>query len=189
MTSYIKDAVRTESTYEKLSGMLVCPEKIPRCLNGRLLHGAIGLCTEVGELFDAIQKPGFAEHVKEEIGDLWWYNAILHDTMHSEMLYSLSDGVGFSATVYLERIAAAVGNIQDVIKRTLFYGKSIDTMRLLEQMDVLTVNLCLFGYAVGVTPEQAQAANIAKLKARYPAKFTEENAVNRDIEAERIALK
>lgn len=54
---------------------------------------------------------------------------------------------------------------------------------------MLTVNLCLFGYAVGVTPEQAQAANIAKLKARYPAKFTEENAVNRDIEAERIALK
>lgn len=58
-----------------------------------------------------------------------WY-----DTMHCEMRYFHSTSVGVHlVTAYLERIAAAVGNIQDVIKRTLFYGKPIDTSRLLDQ--------------------------------------------------------
>lgn len=51
--------------------------------SGRLLHYALGLCTEVGELQDAIKK--FVAYgkdidkvnIKEELGDILWYHARL----------------------------------------------------------------------------------------------------------------
>ncbi len=51
----------------------------------RLLHGAIGLKTEIGELYDAYKKHWFygkeldIENVKEEIGDIIWYTELLAD--------------------------------------------------------------------------------------------------------------
>lgn len=38
------------------------------------------------------------------------------------------------------------------------------------------------------TFEETMEANIKKLRARYPNKFTEEDAINRDLEKERAAL-
>lgn len=48
----------------------------------RLLHGAIGLVTESGELMDAFKKSIYygkkldVVNVKEELGDIMWYFAI-----------------------------------------------------------------------------------------------------------------
>ncbi|MBP9759058.1 nucleoside triphosphate pyrophosphohydrolase family protein, partial [Candidatus Dojkabacteria bacterium] len=48
----------------------------------RLLHGAIGLVTESGELLDAFKKSIYygkeldVVNVKEELGDIMWYFAI-----------------------------------------------------------------------------------------------------------------
>jgi NTP pyrophosphatase (non-canonical NTP hydrolase) len=53
--------------------------------SARALHGCTGLCTEVGELYDALKKHVFygkeidPVNVKEEIGDIMWYVAILCD--------------------------------------------------------------------------------------------------------------
>lgn len=42
------------------------------------LHGAIGIATEAGELLEAIwNNPIDAAHIREELGDLEWYMAIL----------------------------------------------------------------------------------------------------------------
>lgn len=56
-------------------------------LNKRLLHGAMGCCTESGELLDALKKACFygrsldLTNVKEEIGDILWYVAIIIDEL------------------------------------------------------------------------------------------------------------
>jgi hypothetical protein len=42
--------------------------------------------------------------------------------------------------------------------------------------------------ALGLDVAEIQTANLAKLKARYPGKFTEQNAQERDLEKELIAL-
>jgi len=48
-----------------------------------LIHGMLGLCTEVGELQDTLKKylfygkPIDAVNLKEELGDTLWYTAIL----------------------------------------------------------------------------------------------------------------
>lgn len=51
----------------------------------RILHGAIGISGEAGEILDTLKKtlmydkPLDINHVKEECGDLLWYMAILLD--------------------------------------------------------------------------------------------------------------
>jgi NTP pyrophosphatase (non-canonical NTP hydrolase) len=55
--------------------------------NARLLHGAIGLVTESGELIDALKKSAFygrkldKQNLREELGDVMWYLAILLDEL------------------------------------------------------------------------------------------------------------
>lgn len=78
--NYIKEAIRSESP--------ITTELEDRLANNaRLLHGAIGLCTEVGEFQDAIKKHVFygseldKVNLKEEISDIFWYCAILCDEL------------------------------------------------------------------------------------------------------------
>lgn len=55
----------------------------------RLIHGAMGIAGESGELVDAIKKHVFygkpldTENVKEELGDILWYMSILLDEVGS----------------------------------------------------------------------------------------------------------
>jgi NTP pyrophosphatase (non-canonical NTP hydrolase) len=79
---YIADAVRTESRdFETIATRMQSPENI------RLLHSAIGLVTEAGEIQDALKKHVFygraldKVNLEEELGDLFWYMAIMADTL------------------------------------------------------------------------------------------------------------
>lgn len=53
----------------------------------RLLHGAIGCCTESGELLDVIKKSLFYKRgivewrLIEEIGDIFWYLGLMCDEL------------------------------------------------------------------------------------------------------------
>lgn len=56
----------------------------PSNINFRLLHAAIGIYTEAGELLSALEKQMRGEeidmvNVAEELGDIDWYKAIAHD--------------------------------------------------------------------------------------------------------------
>ncbi len=76
MSSYQNDALRTLSTQFHVGDAAdgVTPD---------LLHGAIGLATEAGEMLDAVKRALFygAEldrtNLIEELGDLEWYMAVL----------------------------------------------------------------------------------------------------------------
>lgn len=97
----------------------------------RLLHAVIGLSTEVGELQSQLYSTLFKGepldwiNVKEELGDVLWYAAILFD-----------------------------------------------------MLEVIT----------GAAPIAVLQTNIDKLRARYPNKFTEMDAIHRNLEQERAIL-
>jgi NTP pyrophosphatase (non-canonical NTP hydrolase) len=63
------------------------------------LHGVIGIITEAGELLDAIKKGIFygqvidKENIKEELGDIMWYIAILLREFDWDMKDILSDNI------------------------------------------------------------------------------------------------
>lgn len=92
-----------------------------------ILHGAIGLITEAGELMEGIyntkvlNQPLDMINVKEELGDIMWYMAI-------------------------------------ILKAT------------------------------GSSFEEIAAKNLAKLQHRFPDKFTQDKALNRDLDGERKVL-
>lgn len=119
--NYVENVLRTDAVNEQMLERLSSVETV------RLLHAAIGMCTESAELLDMLKKHIFYGkpidwvNAKEEVGDNQWY-----------------------------------------------VGLAIDVMRT-TMNEVLTVN-------------------INKLKLRYPEKFTESDAIKRDIVAERELL-
>ena len=79
---YVSNAVKTESRdHEQIAHRLESPK------TQRLLHAAIGISTEGGEMLDAVKKHiyygGALDEVNlaEEAGDTFWYLALLCDAL------------------------------------------------------------------------------------------------------------
>lgn len=107
----------------------------------------------------------------------------------------ISTGQGIAHDFMLARITHAIlgkmtelGELADQIKKHLIYGKPLDHTNLVEEFgdgawyDSLLVNALQIGF------EKAWELNIAKLRTRYPNKFTSEQALTRDLGAERATL-
>jgi NTP pyrophosphatase (non-canonical NTP hydrolase) len=80
------------------------------------------------------------------------------------------------------------GEMLDAIKKHLFYGKPLDKVNLIEEMGDLCWYMAIAMDALGTNFHEVQKANIEKLKARFPDRFTEEQASNRNLELERHIL-
>lgn len=80
------------------------------------------------------------------------------------------------------------GEFQDAVKKHLFYGKPLDTVNLAEELGDLMWYVAIACDTLGVSLQEVMEKNIAKLKARYGDKFTEEAALNRNLEKERTIL-
>lgn len=198
MKNYIECALRTESpvTSELIERLVEFPREI---------HALAGILTECGEftvnLEDLTSLDSGRHNALEEIGDLFWYCAILADclrikeikpALQRSMLRAAkkagAGGTKFAQQTFQEFIYAA-GNMFDVYKKTIFYAKPLpgedELRRLFWEMIVPLSHLCAW---VGHPMEEVMEANIRKLQVRYPEKFTEGNAVERNVEAEIGAL-
>ena len=76
----------------------------------------------------------------------------------------------------------------DALKKSLFYGKPLDTVNLKEELGDLLWYVALAMDELGTDFETEMARVIAKLEARYPEKFTTDKALNRDLDTERAIL-
>lgn len=85
-------------------------------------------------------------------------------------------------------LMSEVGEIADALKKVLIYGKDLDLVNLVEEHADESWYMALLIDAVGSSFEESWAKNIAKLRARFPDKFTQEAALHRDLAAERRAL-
>lgn len=166
MDNYIKQATRTES--------LQFSAERPR-----LIHATLGIVTELMEYYESEDDVNLAE----ELGDVYWYIAIAMDELDLTLddIKSAHNGLG---TTYM-----AIGGLCDVIKRSSFYGVPFDTETFTKWLGLTYHWLNLHCQHEGITPEQCMNANIAKLRKRFPEKFTTHDAVNRDTDAEMNALK
>ncbi len=94
----------------------------------------------------------------------------------------------------LDNIHMALGlvteaaELADVFKKNLADGREIDWVNIQEEIgDLLwyVAGLCNIN---GFDLEKIFEINIDKLRARYPEKFTSENAINRNLDKERKIL-
>lgn len=107
------------------------------------------------------------------------YQPVIDRLNNKQVLRLLHAGMGASTEC---------GEVLTALKAYIFYGKKIDFGNILEEGGDLFWFLALLFDAGGFSFETAMKANIAKLRARYPTQFTEESALNRDLEAERREL-
>jgi len=83
--NYIENAIKTESTNFQAMNERLNDDGLKR-----LLHAGIGLSTEAGEFLDALKKHIFygkdldKVNLAEEMGDLFWYMAIVADELGFE---------------------------------------------------------------------------------------------------------
>jgi len=96
--------------------------------------------------------------------------AINPDILHAAL------GLYTEATEMLESVLATL------------QGKRFDSVNAFEECGDCEWYLAMFYRALGRTPEEARTANIAKLQARYPDRFSGVQAVQRDLDKERAIL-
>lgn len=78
--------------------------------------------------------------------------------------------------------------IADAYKKHIAYGKNLDLVNVKEEIGDLLWYLANLANLHGWDLRDIMDTNIKKLEARYPEKFNNDNAVNRDLEKERIIL-
>lgn len=194
---YIKNVLITESR-----DFTPLKERFSQTRNIRLLHGAIGLASELAEIRQLAGEDEIDEiNLKEEIGDIFWYVGIMSDELKVDPEDIFDAGTVLMDTevqdseekkeqlnYLVDAMTVAIGEEIDLLKKSLMYGKELNTYSLTSNL--LRINsysdaaLGLYG----LTSAQARERNIEKLRARYGEKFTEAAALNRDIETERKIL-
>lgn len=99
-----------------------------------------------------------------------------HDQMLSRIMHAMLG------------LMSELGELAGSIKKHLIYGAPLDMVNLVEELGDKDWYRALFADAIGVGLEKSWEINIAKLRARYPDKFTSELALKRDLNAERASL-
>jgi hypothetical protein len=188
LLTYTALATRTESVLPPYMGM---PQKTSRCL-----HAALGMQTELAELLGSFRNTPDGEpldlvHIKEEIGDVFWYVAIACEARGlnfaewvGEARYEPTDFPLWLTIVAMIHSA----EYSDAVKRTIFYGKEPTWDKWDRPLLMLMTMMVQLAYACKLNLVDILEANIAKLAKRYPDKFSADQAVNRDLDAERAAL-
>lgn len=85
-------------------------------------------------------------------------------------------------------LSTEANEIIDHLKKVIFYGKQIDAVNLKEEAGDILWYLAILFDELDTSFEDEMERVIKKLKTRYPDKFTNDNALVRDLEAERKVL-
>ena len=173
-------------------------------MSNNLLHMEAGIAGEfLGEAVDilkktfAYKKPLNKVHLGEELADTVWYCVgveTINKLPEMEMCFD-EEFIARIETIKNQTITYIKGSVR-------VRSGSIETeclgVILANKMAVDSTNrggvLAIVGICMGICEVlnidfwQALTNNISKLQVRYPEKFTEEAALNRDLAAERVEL-
>jgi hypothetical protein len=206
---YLNQSARTEPHTDNVIAMLLSgsisqypntfyADVPPTDAKVRLIHGAMGLSTEVSELRNA---SGHINYL-EERGDCFWYLALLcrlvrdlrpepgskPATIQSHFVLGIRD---YRVLLPEEKqrwevLANAAACLLDYAKRYFFYNSTPDWHAV-----AYLIGQCIDLLAYWGHPEPGEIfdRNIAKLRKRFPNRFDTAAAVNRNLDSERDALK
>lgn len=85
-------------------------------------------------------------------------------------------------------VATEAGELVDAFKKHIFYGKPLDKVNVVEEVGDLFWYLAILADDLGFTFEECMQANLKKLRLRYPEKYDDRLALERDLASERASL-
>ncbi len=114
----------------------------------------------------------------------------IKNALRTESPYLFEETNGVSPRVEHATIGVVTeaGELMNAIKRAKIYGKTLDHVNLVEEAGDVMWYLAILADDLGVSFEEIWDKNIAKLRLRYPDKYSDEHCLNRDTEAERKIL-
>ena len=146
-----------------------------------ILHMDLGIAAEVGELLDifkkhiAYKKELDKVHIGEEIADICWY------TVNKARILEISLTKDITDKYFYKYISGNKPMLYDISEILLNYKLIGEINNLISMLFGITQYFELDFYKI-------LDNNINKLRVRYPEKFTEENALNRNLKKERKEL-
>lgn len=170
-TNYVEDALRTKST--NFHGDLVSKHRLTTVLEIAI--------SDLNSL-DVIKKALFyGKKPTIDFADFWPtvtlpHSEILNESQVIDVIHAI---IGK---------ATEAGELLELLLKWLENSGDVDLPNLIEEIGDGQWYDAIAVAAIGTTFEKIQAINIAKLRARFPEKFTEHNAQNRDLFTERKIL-
>lgn len=171
----------------------------------RSIHMCIGLITEIGEVMDAYKKHLYyhqhldLDNIKEEMGDIMWYCARLAD------IFSVSDLIiakPSKSPPVVEKFSGTKGEqlgcMYNLMQVSMYLYEAVGNEKIVSNDDDRYVSYCInmiISYVdyilrqLGLELDDVTEANIKKLKIRYCGIFSCKKAGNRDLKAEKEAIK
>jgi hypothetical protein len=201
LSSYVDRAVRTECPYAPVIGRAYA-EAGTGDVGLRLAHMSLGVSNEVGELLEGMGTPpvvlemigpNVKLNIREELGDLTWYCAgvcsvlgLSFNKVTTDEPYEIESETDFEMVI--QQLIIGSGRIAEQVKRHVFYGKEAEEERV--QSGVSNVVGAIQSIAAFFEFDLIKILqdNIAKLAARFPDKFTEVAAIDRDKTTEYDAM-
>lgn len=182
---FVTDAIRTESRIEKVT------------INKQIFKDLVDAFVAIGTVLDQVKKNTFykkpynvpeikallrltdasIENVREDINVGAWPEATGRGEIDTQVNSRLFHSVLGIATEAVELLEAVKIDSADV-----------DTTNLREEFGDLMWYIAIGVDETGGNFESVLDKVIAKLKARYPNKFTSEDAINRNLSIERLIL-
>lgn len=74
-------------------------------------------------------------------------------------------------------IAGESGEVVDIIKKHVAYGKALDKTKLCDELGDLFHYMSRVMFLTGISLEEIQTANLTKLRSRYPNGYTHTAAI------------
>lgn len=85
-------------------------------------------------------------------------------------------------------LVTEAGELLDALKKSYFYGKELDVTNILEERGDIEWYLALIDDVLNLDEKDIRRKNIEKLKTRYPEKWNMKEALERNLEKERLVL-
>ena len=195
---YQEQTVRTLASIEVLYSVESTNENLKELFwKADLAHMSLGLGSELNELFDANINQD-SENTFEELGDIYWYLSneiylLKYKFDIPDMILNYSPEMVNNVDISKVRDLATLISINnDLIKKMFAYRKDKVKPQIVDELIVnisdLQIALSLECIGYNFDEEKIMERNIAKLSARYPEKFTQEDSIDRDLDKERDIL-
>ena len=157
-----------------------------------LLHCAIGISTEAGELLHA-QYSMDKINIGEEIADQMWYASnmlrfIERTIDEDEVKKVIADNMMFEPLSYVNTSVQYASELLDLFKKHIYYGTELSYDKIYMVLVQIVITLYDLCKSYKLDMNKLLDNNINKLRIRFPEKFTQELAENRDLGAERKEL-
>lgn len=150
-----------------------------------LSHMVMGMCSELNEIYEALEKRDMVNAL-EEYSDLFFYLAN-YCTFRGHDLEKMVEDKEIIKGNYSE-LVINISKLTDIVKKYIAYNKPIEITKELECISNIYLSVLQDLEKGGLDLSVGLDRNIAKLQARYGGKFTEEAALNRNLEVERSIL-